>query len=124
MTVLVVSLVVAAIGGFRLVVKAPNYPAATEGRLDDRYTERTGRRGRRYDVKYAFTVDGKTFRGSDTIHHQPTTPHCTVYYEPSNPNDNGLTKRKMETWAMVAGVLGVLGAFGAVKRLAPEGRGD
>lgn len=111
---LVASVVVTGVGVHR-VLDGPRYPASTVGLLDPDAAERQIRRRRtRYHVRYSFTVDGRTYRGSDTISQKPTTRQRTVFYEPTDPRDNALSSMKTEAWALVTVAVGLLGALVAM----------
>ncbi len=101
------------------LINAPEYPASAPGLLDNSYSEvRSRRGGTRYEVTYSFEVDGKRYRGDDSIRSEPRVAATTVYYDPNDPNDNGLSKRKDEAWVFVGLALAVVGGFHSVKRLA------
>ncbi|MBX3467336.1 MAG: DUF3592 domain-containing protein [Planctomycetes bacterium] len=124
-TVLLVASIVVTGVGVHGVLNGPRYPASTVGLLDPERTERQVRRRRtRHKVQYSFSVEGRTYRGADTVSKKPTTRQCTVFYEPTDPRDNALSSMKTEAWALVTVAVGLLGALvamlGATRRR-PDG---
>jgi hypothetical protein len=115
--VAVVSVVIGGISGL-CVANAPEYEASTRGELDEQYTEvRSRKGGTRYEVTYSFAVDGRRYTGRDSIRDEPRSPGRAVYYDPSDPKDNGLSKEKDQPFAYAGLFVAFLGLLSAGKRL-------
>lgn len=95
---------------------------------DSEYTERTIKVMRvpvkTYEMKYSFTVNGKTYRGRRVLDKAPTSATLKVWYDPENPaifstspeEDLKAEKESSKSTSMlwIAGVLGLmsLGTYG------------
>lgn len=101
--------------------KSDRCTATVQGKLDDSYTIRVSKRygfetGRSYEVKYAFQVNGKTYRGQDKMDEEPKVADTTVQYDPNDPSNNQLNPKGQWYLFLIAGGLFVGGlltwAFG------------
>lgn len=88
----------AAVAGVALLTNAftaHDFNATVPGTLDDNYTQVTHTQNGAvtstdYEVTYTFNLDGRQYKGKDTLSVEPQDANCTVYYMKNNPADNAL----------------------------------
>ncbi len=93
----------------------------TTGRLDSVFSEITHKRSQSvdYEVTYEFTANGAQFTGKDQVVSKPSGRECTVFYDPTDPTDNALSKIRIRsslwTATLILGIVIFVVASGKAK---------